>query len=322
MSTINKAIDVFFLVRKYGFLIGLTVIPQISDAKIDIGDIAESALPAIVVIKTPTSEGSGVIIDKSGVVVTNFHVVRDTNSISVKLSNGDSFDAVSIIDYDQNKDIVLLKLKGFDLPFVQMGNSNSVEVGDDVVVMGAPRGFDQSVTKGIVSAIRDSGSGYRLIQTDAAISPGSSGGGMFDDVGNLVGISVAYIEDAQNINFVIPINYIQGMFSITPQYTLAEFLEIQNVANKKMGNASFASSETSFSEFIASYESKMDLKFNYLSDDEIWFIDEENKFLAVQINDGVVVSTLLEADEKEFSQQQLQKFLELSYLSNYGKSWY
>jgi serine protease Do len=68
------------------------------------------------------------------------------------LSNGDNFDTVSIIDYDATKDIALLKIKGFDLPHVQMGNSNSVEVGDEVIVIGAPRGFEQSVTRGIVSS--------------------------------------------------------------------------------------------------------------------------------------------------------------------------
>jgi len=137
-SNVGNTGNMYFSSCKYSLIILLSVIPHVSDAKVDIGDIAKSALPAIVVIETPTSQGSGVIIDKSGVVVTNFHVLSNASSIVVKLSNGDNFDAVSIIDFDENKDIALLKLKGFDLPYVQMGNSNSVEVGDDVVVMGAP----------------------------------------------------------------------------------------------------------------------------------------------------------------------------------------
>ena len=174
-------------------------------AQFSVGDIAADVLPSIVVIEPDAGVGSGVLIDSSGVIATNFHVIEDSSAISIVLDQGDIYSDVSVIDFDINRDIAILKIKGFDLPAAPLGNSNSVRVGDDVVVMGAPQGFEQTVTRGIVSAIRDPDDGYTLFQTDAAISPGSSGGGMFDEEGNLIGITVSYIEGAQNINFVIPI---------------------------------------------------------------------------------------------------------------------
>ena len=200
--------------------------------QLSIGDIAANVLPSIVVIEGDSSIGSGVLIDSSGVIATNFHVIEDSSAIRIVLEQGDTYSDVSVIDFDINRDIAILKVAGFDLPIAPLGNSNSVGVGDDVVVMGSPRGFDQTVTRGIVSAIRESGEGYTLFQTDAAISPGSSGGGMFDEAGNLIGITVSYIEDAQNVNFVIPINYVRGMLIDEPKYSWGEFLETTDNQNR------------------------------------------------------------------------------------------
>ena len=293
--------------------------PEKGDAQINVGNIAEIALPSIVVIETSTGSGSGVIIDGSGVVVTNFHVVENSPSISVKLNNGDSFNVISIINFDEDKDIALLKIEGFDLPAVQMGNSNSISVGNDVVVMGAPRGFEQSVTRGIVSAIRDSGAGYRLIQTDAAISPGSSGGGMFNAEGNLIGISVSYIEDAQNVNFVIPINYVRGLFSLDSQYSMSEFLALQNRPSRIATNRSSASTSSSLADLISDFESEEEVKFEYLEESDVWYIEEDAQVLFVTDLDGIVLTSVIEIDQTEFSQQQLLDLLKLSYSSNYGK---
>ena len=160
---------------KYGASILFILIPTLSNAQNAISQIAERILPAIVVVNTATGNGSGVIVDDSGVIATNYHVIEDSLNVSIELQNGDVYQNIGVISVDQIKDIALLKIDGFDLPTVEFGNSNNVAVGEDVLVMGAPRGMEQTVSRGIVSAIRDSGEGYRLIQTDAAISPGSSG---------------------------------------------------------------------------------------------------------------------------------------------------
>lgn len=168
--------------------------------------------------------GSGVIIDKRGYVLTNNHVIRDANSIIVKLHNG-SFSEAEIIGTDSRTDLAILKIKHKDLlksvPVIQLGNSDKLRVGDVVLAIGNPFGFDNTVTQGIISGLGSisarsneqqiSFGGWldNLIQTDAAINPGNSGGALIDVYGNLVGINIAIISrsgGSQGIGFAIPIN--------------------------------------------------------------------------------------------------------------------
>ena len=286
-------------------------------------EIADSALPAIVVIETDVGTGSGVILDASGVIATNFHVIETAGAISVNLSTGDQYDDVSVIDFDIVKDIAILKIKGFDLPFVTMGNSNSVGVGDDVIVMGAPEGYEQSVTRGIVSAVREMDEGYRLIQTDAAISSGSSGGGMFNLSGELVGISVAYIKDAQNINFVIPINYYRGMFGTSAKYSLEEFLEITASETGPRSAGTAASSMQTLEEFMNAINSELDLGFQKTEDSETWFLAEDGIVVFVNEIDDVLLTQVyrqnLEISVSDLTNEELISLLKESYISNFGK---
>lgn len=168
--------------------------------------------------------GSGVIIDKRGYVLTNNHVIKDASSIIVKLYNGFSSEA-DIIGTDSRTDLAILRLKNKDmlnsLPVIQLGNSDRLRVGDVVLAIGNPFGFDNTVTQGIISGLGSisersneqqvSFGGFldNLIQTDAAINPGNSGGALIDVYGNLIGINVAIITrsgGSQGIGFAIPIN--------------------------------------------------------------------------------------------------------------------
>ena len=121
-----------------------------------------------------------------------------------------------------NGKISSLKIKAFGLTAAPFGNSDQISVGDNVIVVGSPSGLDQTVSSGVVSAIRDSGEGYRLFQTSAAASPGSSGGGMFDGLGRLVGIVSSKLTAGENLNFAIPVNYVRGLNSSQIRMTLAE----------------------------------------------------------------------------------------------------
>lgn len=168
--------------------------------------------------------GSGVIVDKRGYVLTNNHVIKDSNSISIKLSNGMS-SIVELIGSDTRTDLAILKIKKKELlnnlPVIFLGNSDILKVGDVVLAIGNPFGFDNTVTQGIVSGLGSvsarsneqqvSFGGWldNLIQTDAAINPGNSGGALIDVHGNLVGINLAIISrsgGSQGIGFAIPIN--------------------------------------------------------------------------------------------------------------------
>jgi hypothetical protein len=103
-----------------------------------------------------------------------------------------------------------------------LGNSDQEQAGDRVILIGSPRGLEQSVSDGLISGVRDSGEGYRLFQTSAAASPGSSGGGMFNEFGELIGIVSSKLMNGENLNFGIPVNYMRGLLSSQSRMTLAE----------------------------------------------------------------------------------------------------
>ena len=156
------------------------------------------------------AKGSGFIIDPSGIIVTNNHVVKDAKTVSVTLSDGVSYPA-KIIGTDPKTDLAVLRINaGHPLPFVQLGNSADVEPGEWVVALGNPFGLGGTVTAGIVSALgRDIGDGPydKFIQIDAPINEGNSGGPLFDQRGNVIGINTAILSPSGGsvgIGFAIP----------------------------------------------------------------------------------------------------------------------
>ncbi len=153
--------------------------------------------------------GSGFIISTDGYVVTNHHVIDQAEIITVKLTDRREFQA-KLIGSDQRSDIALLKIDATELPFLQLGSSTNLKVGEWVVAIGAPFGFDNSVTAGIVSAkgrSLPSDSYVPFIQTDVAINPGNSGGPLFNLAGEVVGInSQIYSRSGgfMGVSFAIP----------------------------------------------------------------------------------------------------------------------
>ena len=156
-------------------------------------------------------QGSGFIISADGLVLTNAHVVRDAKDVTVKLSDRREF-AAKVLGSDPATDIAVLKIDAKGLPTVKLGDSNAVQVGDYVLAIGAPFGFEQSVTQGIVSAKGRSlpGDSYvPFIQTDAAVNPGNSGGPLFDAAGRVIGINAQiYSRNGgfQGLAFAIPVD--------------------------------------------------------------------------------------------------------------------
>lgn len=160
------------------------------------------------------SLGSGVIINRHGYILTNEHVIEDAAKITVTLSNGRLFTA-KIVGRDAKTDIALIKIDdGGDLPAAPLGNSDQLRVGQWVMAIGNPFGFDHSVTAGIVSAKGRfiPGSYDDFIQTDASINPGNSGGPLIDLRGEVVGINSAIYTrtgSSMGIGFAIPINLVK-----------------------------------------------------------------------------------------------------------------
>lgn len=214
------------------FLVTLSAITSAqserTDTLLSTAEIARRVTPSVVTISTPTGHGSGVIVDASGVLVTNLHVVRGNATASVTLSNGDIYDDIAVVDFDERRDLLLLKIKAFNVTPATLGNSDDVEVGEDVVLVGTPQdpALDSTVSAGVISAIRDTGAGYRMLQTSAPASPGSSGSGMFNAYGELIGIVTSQHPEGQNLNFAIPVNYLRGILSVEPTMTLVELVEV------------------------------------------------------------------------------------------------
>jgi serine protease Do len=157
------------------------------------------------------AEGSGVIISPDGYIMTNNHVVEGSKDVKVVLADKREMNA-TVIGADAKTDVALLKIDAKDLPFVKMGSSAGVEVGDVALAIGNPFGLGQTVTMGIISAIgRAPGiEDYEdFIQTDASINPGNSGGALIDMKGELIGINTAILSPTggnQGIGFAVPID--------------------------------------------------------------------------------------------------------------------
>ena len=154
-------------------------------------------------------QGSGFIFSSDGYVLTNAHVVANADEVNVTLTDKREFKA-KVIGFDQRTDVAVLKLEAANLPKVTIGNSDKVRVGEWVLAIGSPFGFENTVTAGIVSAkSRDTGDFVPFIQTDAAVNPGNSGGPLFNVRGEVVGINSQIFSGGGGylgISFAIPIN--------------------------------------------------------------------------------------------------------------------
>jgi len=155
--------------------------------------------------------GSGVIVDKAGYVITNFHVIDGATEVAVRLSDGRMVQEVTVVGTDPLTDIAVLKVNASNLVAATWGDSNRLEVGDEVLAIGNPFGLDRTVTAGIISAkgrrevVRRESPYQEFLQTDAAVNPGNSGGPLVDLKGQLIGINTAIIGEAyRGISFAIP----------------------------------------------------------------------------------------------------------------------
>jgi serine protease Do len=194
-------------------------------------DLYSRVSPAIVLIQTTSidpvnpdhrlqhEEGSGVIIDRAGLILTNSHVVAGRAVITVTLDDGTTLSA-SLVGADPLFDVALIRIPTptvGTLPSGDLGDSGKVQVGEEVYAIGNPLGLSQTLTRGIVSAVNRLIPGNPwsptepLIQTDAAINPGNSGGPLLDRCGKIIGITTAVMPDGQGLGFAIPSNLIASV---------------------------------------------------------------------------------------------------------------
>jgi len=191
-------------------------------------DASKNAVTYIVA-DTPEGQatGSGFVVSKDGLIVTNDHVVDGASQVQVKIGTSDKAQAAQVVGADPSRDLALLKVDGHDLPTLSLADSSSVSVGDPTYAIGNPFGLDHTLTTGIVSALQrslkapDGATISGAIQTDAALNPGNSGGALINADGQVIGVNSQIQTGSSNgaeggnvgIGFAIPSNTVKTFIS-------------------------------------------------------------------------------------------------------------
>jgi hypothetical protein len=179
----------------------------------------------------PLAQGTGFLVSTDGRIVTNYHVIEGASSAIVKLPDGAFYDVDGVVAFDKARDLAVIKAHGQNFRVVTLGNSDRVQVGEEIVEIGSPLSLESTVSSGIVSGIRTiEGKGGKLLQVTAPISPGSSGGPLFNMAGEVVGITTLYLEGGENLNFAIPINDAKRLLSANSK--VQDFSSTQVEAHK------------------------------------------------------------------------------------------
>ena len=196
----------------------------------DIPSIAKAANGAIVSIimsdkGSPIAQGSGFVVSPDGVILTNYHVISEGSSAIVKFPDGSAFAVDGVVASDKARDVAVIKTHGKTFRTLTLGNSDRLQVGEEVVAIGNPLSLESTVSNGIVSGIRAIKEEGKYLQITAPISHGSSGGPLFNMAGEVVGITAAVLEGGENLNFAIPINEAKRLL-------LNQSAKLQNLPNE------------------------------------------------------------------------------------------
>ena len=187
---------------------------ELNSAGNDAETVFENAWRSVVVVFAGNSQGGGVVINEPNQVATNCHVV-DESPDAIRVYKGENRRAVRDVSYpakivseDKGRDVCVLSVPGLWAIPAKIRPVAELEIGEAVYAVGTPKGFDFSISNGIVSQLREEeGENAPLIQTNAAISPGSSGGGLFDSEGRLIGLTTSKFIEGENLNFAVPVDW-------------------------------------------------------------------------------------------------------------------
>lgn len=191
---------------------------QSSPPRKDIPAIVKAANGAIVTIFVKAGdtriEGTGFIVSPDGAIVTNYHVIRTGNVAVVKFPDGTVLPVDGVLAADKDRDLAVIKIHGKTFKTLTLGNSDRVQVGEEVVAIGDSLGLELTVSNGILSGVRTvEKEGGKFLQTTAPISHGNSGGPLFNMTGEVIGINTLFFEGGENLNFAIPVNDAKDLLS-------------------------------------------------------------------------------------------------------------
>lgn len=202
----------------------------------------------------PISQGSGFFVSKDGLIVTNYHVIAEGSSAVAKLPDGACYVVDGVLTFDKARDVAVIKAHGQNFRTLTLGNSDRVQVGEEVVAIGNPLSLDSTVSNGIVSGMRAvKEEGGKLLQITAPISPGSSGGPLFDMAGGVIGITTMYLKGGENLNFAIAINDAKPLLEVDSS-KLHAFPDEPNSDQQDGGAPPSASSTTSMPDLNTTVE--------------------------------------------------------------------
>ena len=204
------------IIRFAMFAVLVCLLKGLAFAGLTIPQIVKKSSPSVVTIVAldendqPLALASGFFVNKKGYLATNYHVFEGSVKAIIKTIRGTEGHIIEIVKADPALDLVVAKTSIEQAEPMQLGDSDSITVGEEVVAIGNPVGLEGTVSKGIISGIRVI-DGKKLIQITAPISPGSSGGPIVNLSGSVIGVATAYISSGQNLNFAMPINYLRDL---------------------------------------------------------------------------------------------------------------
>ena len=228
----------------------------------DTGKVFRKVANSVVIVKAFSNDeyfaqGSGVLLDDAQTIITNLHVVDSCDQVIIEFPDGRKYRARGYIAFDNKNDLITIRLpmrvKGIER--IEIGDVKNRDIGNKVIAIGNPKGLFNTVSEGIISAVRDLDSHTTVIQTTAAMSSGSSGGGLFDMNAKLIGITSYIYVDGQNLNFAYPARYIKPLLKNRPP---SPFYQIQrsNVNKSKEGSVYLSKSGKKYHKSSCGYLNK------------------------------------------------------------------
>lgn len=181
-------------------------------------------------------QGSGFVVGQDGIIATNYHVIDGAHGVLVKQGN-QVLHVKRVINADEENDVAMVEVDATNLPTVRLGDLDRVNIGEKVYVIGSPRGLENTISDGILSGMRTISVTKKFLQITAPISPGSSGGPVFNKNGEVIGIATALMKDAQNINFAVPVDVLKGMIARNGAGQSSTSSSFQGLRPKQVNNA-------------------------------------------------------------------------------------
>ena len=187
-------------------------------AQVDVSAMVARATQSVVLLEgqgpSGSRQGAGFVVSSDGLIVTNLHVIAGLDRVRIRVGTSQPLEVSQILAFDEVRDLALLKVPVKRLPRLLLSDSGKVKAGQLVVVLGNPRGLGAIASQGIVSAIRElPGTATTVIQTNASVNPGNSGGPLLNSLGEVIGVVTGKLRGSEGLNFAVPSNDVRALIA-------------------------------------------------------------------------------------------------------------